>query len=61
MPTDKVVIPVRLDRDQVRAIAKRVAGSAILDRSKFIRLAIDHLLACDLGEVLKEHINASLG
>ena len=54
-----VVTPVRLHRDQLTEIRKRVAGSALLDQSKFIRLAVDHLLASDLGEVLREHVNAA--
>ena len=60
MKEDMVVTPVRLRRDQIKAIRKSVAYSPILDQSKFIRLAIDHLLVSDLGEVLKEHINAAV-
>jgi hypothetical protein len=48
----KVMVPVRLEAAQVEAIQTRINGSAHLDVSKFIRLAVDWLLVSGVDEVI---------
>ena len=51
--TPKKIVNIRLWPDQearINAIAER---SAILDTSKFVRIAVDWLLRSDIGEVIK--------
>jgi hypothetical protein len=43
---------VRLSPEQETKIKSAVEGSSILDKSKFIRLAVDWLLVSNIGEVL---------
>jgi len=49
----KKIVNIRLRPDQearINAIAER---SAILDTSKFVRIAVDWLLRSDIGQVIK--------
>jgi hypothetical protein len=52
MKTTKQIVNVRLTPEQVKRINDRIAGSSLLDQSKFIRLAVEWLLVNDLGEVI---------
>lgn len=42
------------DEERINAIMER---SAILDTSKFVRIAVDWLLRSDIGEVIKEIVH----
>ena len=54
----KRIINIRLRPDQEERIHAIVERSAVLDTSKFMRIAVDWLLMSDLGEVLKKIVNA---
>jgi hypothetical protein len=49
----KRIVNIRLRPDQEERINAIVARSAILDTSKFVRIAVDWLLRSDIGEVIK--------
>jgi hypothetical protein len=49
----KGIVNIRLRSDQEERINAIVERSAILDTSKFVRIAVDWLLRSDIGEVLK--------
>ena len=49
----KKIVNIRLRPDQEERINAIVERSAILDTSKFVRIAVDWLLRSDIGEVLK--------
>jgi len=49
----KKIVNIRLRPDQEARINAIVARSAILDTSKFVRIAVDWLLRSDIGEVIK--------
>ena len=49
----KQIVNVRLRPDQEERIKAIVERSAILDTSKFVRIAVDWLLRADIGEVIK--------
>ena len=49
----KRIINIRLRPDQEQRINAIVERSAILDTSKFVRIAVDWLLRSDIGEVIK--------
>jgi len=49
----KRIINIRLRPDQEERIHAIVERSAILDTSKFVRIAVDWLLRSDIGEVIK--------
>jgi hypothetical protein len=49
----KNIINIRLRPDQEERINAIVERSAILDTSKFVRIAVDWLLRSDIGEVIK--------
>jgi len=49
----KRIINIRLRPDQEERIHAIVQRSAILDTSKFVRIAVDWLLRSDIGEVIK--------
>jgi hypothetical protein len=49
----KKIVNVRLRPDQEARINAIVERSAILDTSKFVRIAVDWLLRSDIGEVIK--------
>ena len=49
----KKTVNIRLRPDQEQRILEIVQRSAILDTSKFVRIAVDWLLMSDIGEVLK--------
>ena len=48
------IVNIRLRPDQEERINAIVERSAILDTSKFVRIAVDWLLRSDIGEVIKE-------
>jgi hypothetical protein len=50
----KKIVNIRLRPDQEQRILDIVERSAILDTSKFVRIAVDWLLMSDLGEVIKK-------
>ena len=50
----KKIVNIRLRPDQEQRITAIVERSAILDTSKFVRIAVDWLLRSDIGEVIKE-------
>jgi hypothetical protein len=50
----KKIVNIRLRPDQEEKINAIVERSAILDTSKFVRIAVDWLLRSDIGEVIKE-------
>ena len=50
----KKIVNIRLRPDQEERINAIVQRSAILDTSKFVRIAVDWLLRSDIGEVIKE-------
>ena len=54
----KRIINIRLRPDQEERIHAIVERSAVLDTSKFMRIAVDWLLMSDLGEVLKKIVDA---
>jgi len=47
------IINIRLRPDQEERINAIVERSAILDTSKFVRIAVDWLLRSDIGQVIK--------
>jgi hypothetical protein len=47
------IVNIRLSPDQEERINAIVERSAILDTSKFVRIAVDWLLRSDIGEVIK--------
>ena len=49
----KRIVNIRLRPDQEERISAIVQRSAILDTSKFVRIAVDWLLRSDIGEVIK--------
>jgi hypothetical protein len=49
----KRIVNIRLRPDQEERINAIVQRSAILDTSKFVRIAVDWLLRADIGEVIK--------
>jgi hypothetical protein len=49
----KGIVNIRLRPDQEQRINAIVERSAILDTSKFVRIAVDWLLRSDIGEVIK--------
>jgi len=49
----KKIVNIRLRPDQEERINAIVERSAILDTSKFVRIAVDWLLMSDIGEVIK--------
>ena len=49
----KNIVDIRLRPDQEARINAIVERSAILDTSKFVRIAVDWLLRSDIGEVIK--------
>jgi cell division protein FtsN len=49
----KRIVNIRLRADQEERINAIVQRSAILDTSKFVRIAVDWLLRSDIGEVIK--------
>lgn len=53
----KKIVNIRLRPDQEERIMVIVQRSAILDTSKFVRLAVDWLLMSDIGEVVKRVVN----
>jgi hypothetical protein len=54
----KKIVNIRLRPDQEERILAIVERSAILDTSKFVRIAVDWLLMSDIGEVLKKIVDA---
>ena len=48
---------IRLRPDQEERINAIVERSAILDTSKFVRIAVDWLLRSDIGEVIKKIVD----
>ena len=50
----KRIVNIRLRPDQEERINAIVERSAILDTSKFVRIAVDWLLQSDIGEVIKK-------
>jgi hypothetical protein len=54
----KKIVNIRLRPDQEQRILDIVDRSAILDTSKFVRIAVDWLLMSDIGEVLKKIVDA---
>jgi hypothetical protein len=53
----KRIVNIRLRPDQEERINAIVERSAILDTSKFVRIAVDWLLRADIGQVLKEIVD----
>jgi hypothetical protein len=53
----KKIVNIRLRPDQEERINAIVERSAILDTSKFVRVAVDWLLRSDIGEVIKEIVH----
>jgi hypothetical protein len=53
----KKIVNIRLRADQEERINAIVERSAILDTSKFVRIAVDWLLRSDIGEVIKEIVD----
>jgi hypothetical protein len=53
MAMAKRIVNVRLRPDQEERIQALVERSAILDTSKFVRIAVDWLLRSNIGEVIK--------
>ena len=49
----KRIVNIRLRPDQEERIHAVVERSAILDTSKFVRIAVDWLLRSDIGQVIK--------
>src|SRR4029077_8806849 len=54
---NKKIVNIRLRPDQEERINAIVERSAILDTSKFVRIAVDWLLRSDIGEVIKEIVH----
>ena len=55
--TIKKIVNIRLRPDQEERINAIVERSAILDTSKFVRIAVDWLLRSDIGEVIKKIVD----
>jgi hypothetical protein len=53
----KKIVNIRLRPDQEERINAIVERSAILDTSKFVRIAVDWLLMSDIGEVIKKIVD----
>ena len=53
----KKIVNIRLRPDQEQRINAIVERSAILDTSKFVRIAVDWLLRSDIGEVIKKIVD----
>ena len=53
----KRIVNIRLRPDQEERINAIVQRSAILDTSKFVRIAVDWLLRSDIGEVIKKIVD----
>jgi hypothetical protein len=53
----KKIVNIRLRPDQEERIKAIVERSAILDTSKFVRIAVDWLLRSDIGQVIKEIVD----
>ena len=53
----KKIVNIRLRPDQEVRINAIVERSAILDTSKFVRIAVDWLLRSDIGQVIKEIVD----
>jgi hypothetical protein len=53
----KKIVNIRLRPDQEARINAIVERSAILDTSKFVRIAVDWLLQSDIGEVIKKIVD----
>ena len=53
----KKIVNIRLRPDQEERINAIVERSAILDTSKFVRIAVDWLLRSDIGEVIKKTVD----
>jgi hypothetical protein len=53
----KRIVNIRLRPDQEERINAIVERSAILDTSKFVRIAVDWLLRADIGEVIKKIVD----
>jgi hypothetical protein len=53
----KKIVNIRLRPDQEERIKVIVERSAILDTSKFVRIAVDWLLRSDVGEVIKKIVD----
>ena len=49
----KKIVNIQLRPDQEERINAIVERSAILDTSKFVRIAVDWLLRSDIGQVIK--------
>lgn len=49
----KRIVNIRLRPDQEARIHEIVERSAILDTSKFVRIAVDWLLRSNIGDVIK--------
>ena len=56
----KKIVNIRLRPDQEQRIQDIVERSAILDTSKFVRIAVDWLLMSDIGEVIKKIVDQPL-
>jgi len=56
----KKIVNIRLRPDQEDRINAIVERSAILDTSKFVRIAVDWLLMSDIGEVIKKIVDQPL-
>jgi hypothetical protein len=54
----KKIVNIRLRPDQEDKINAIVQRSAILDTSKFVRIAVDWLLMSDIGEVIKKIVDS---
>ena len=53
----KKIVNIRLRPDQEERINAIVERSAILDTSKFVRIAVDWLLMSDIGEAIKKIVD----
>jgi len=53
----KKIVNIRLRPDHEARINAIVERSAILDTSKFVRIAVDWLLRSDIGQVIKEIVD----
>ena len=56
----KRIVNIRLRPDQEERINAIVERSAILDTSKFVRIAVDWLLRSDIGEVIKTIVDEGI-
>jgi hypothetical protein len=55
------IVNIRLRPDQEERIHEIVRRSAILDTSKFVRIAVDWLLRSNIGEVIKTIVDDEAG